>query len=128
MVWLLPAAESGRVSIIIIITYLIGLAGFNHVVAGSTKLLLLVVNGAETWKHSCCDSFFPHFWETLWVVCPWLLFWGMLKSSRERIRIEPAIAVSIAGVTLANYGLLHRADSHVANYIRDNLYNPYDRQ
>jgi len=40
MVWLLPAAESARVSIII--TYLIGLGGFNHVVAGSTKLLLLI--------------------------------------------------------------------------------------
>ena len=51
MVWLLPAAESARVSIIIIITYLIGLGGFNHVVAGSTKVLFLVVTGAETWTN-----------------------------------------------------------------------------
>lgn len=43
MVWLLPAADSARVSIIIIITYLIGLGGFNHVVAGSTTMLYLVV-------------------------------------------------------------------------------------
>jgi formate-nitrite transporter family protein len=49
MVWLLPAAESARVSIIIIITYLIGLGGFNHVIAGSTKQLLLVVTSVETW-------------------------------------------------------------------------------
>jgi formate-nitrite transporter family protein len=49
MVWLLPAAESARVSIIIIITYLIGLGGFNHVIAGSTKQLLLVVTSIETW-------------------------------------------------------------------------------
>jgi len=44
MVWLLPGAESAKVSIIIIITYLIGLAGFNHIVAGSTTALFLVAN------------------------------------------------------------------------------------
>ncbi|MGH9690525.1 MAG: formate/nitrite transporter family protein [Candidatus Acidiferrales bacterium] len=49
MVWLLPAAESARVSIIIILTYLIGLGGFSHVIAGSTKVLFLVVTGGETW-------------------------------------------------------------------------------
>ena len=59
MVWLLPAAESARVSIIIIITYLIGLAGFNHVVAGSTKLLLLVITGNETWGNFVFRFFFP---------------------------------------------------------------------
>ena len=49
MVWLLPGAESARVSIIIILTYLIGLGGFNHVIAGSTKVLFLVATGAESW-------------------------------------------------------------------------------
>jgi formate/nitrite transporter FocA (FNT family) len=49
MVWLLPAAESARISIIIIITYLIGLGGFAHVIAGSTKSMFLIVNGSETW-------------------------------------------------------------------------------
>jgi formate/nitrite transporter FocA (FNT family) len=48
MVWLLPAAESARVSIIIIITYLIGLGGFNHVIAGSVKNLFLVATGSQT--------------------------------------------------------------------------------
>jgi len=42
MVWLLPGAESAKVSIIIIITYLVGLAGFNHIVAGSTAALFVV--------------------------------------------------------------------------------------
>jgi len=51
MVWLLPAAESARVSIIVIITYLIGLGHFNHVIAGSTKVLFLVVTGGESWEH-----------------------------------------------------------------------------
>lgn len=56
MVWLLPGAESARVSIIIIITYLIGLGGFNHVIAGSNKMFFLVITGGETW-----GSFFTHF-------------------------------------------------------------------
>lgn len=49
MVWLLPGAESARVSIIIIITYLIGLGGFNHVIAGSNKMFFLLINGVESW-------------------------------------------------------------------------------
>lgn len=46
MVWLLPAAESARVSIIIITTYLIGLGGFNHIIAGSTTMFYLVATGS----------------------------------------------------------------------------------
>jgi formate/nitrite transporter FocA (FNT family) len=34
MVWLLPGAEWARVSIVIILTYLIGISGFNHIIAG----------------------------------------------------------------------------------------------
>ncbi len=59
MVWLLPGAESARVSIIIIITYLIGLGGFNHVIAGSTKVMFLVVSGAETWRSYAFSFFVP---------------------------------------------------------------------
>ncbi len=43
MVWLLPGAESARVSIIIIVTYLVGISGFNHIVAGSTTMFYLIV-------------------------------------------------------------------------------------
>jgi formate-nitrite transporter family protein len=49
MVWLLPGAESARVSIIIIITYLIGVGGFSHVIAGSTTVLYLVVEKSVSW-------------------------------------------------------------------------------
>jgi formate/nitrite transporter FocA (FNT family) len=48
-VWLLPAADSSRVSIIIILTYLIGIGGFAHVIAGSTKMFYLIVTGNESW-------------------------------------------------------------------------------
>ena len=43
MVWLLPAAEAARVWIIILLTYVIGIAGFNHIIAGSTTIFYLVV-------------------------------------------------------------------------------------
>ena len=50
MLWLLPGADSSRVSIIIILTYLIGLGGFNHTIAGSVKMFYLVVTGGETFS------------------------------------------------------------------------------
>src|SRR5215469_6752643 len=59
MVWLLPAAESARISIIVIITYIIRLGGFNHVIAGSTKVMFLVVTGAEAWSHYFMRFFLP---------------------------------------------------------------------
>ncbi len=59
MVWLLPGAESSRVGIIIIITYLIGLGGFHHIVAGSNKNFFLVVTGLESWGHYLLRFFLP---------------------------------------------------------------------
>jgi formate-nitrite transporter family protein len=59
MVWLLPASESSKVSTIIITTYLIGLGGFNHVIAGSVKILFLVVTGALTPGDYVFRFFFP---------------------------------------------------------------------
>jgi formate/nitrite transporter FocA (FNT family) len=46
MVWLLPVAETSRISIIIIITYLVGIGNLNHIVAGSTTLFYLVASGS----------------------------------------------------------------------------------
>jgi formate-nitrite transporter family protein len=59
MVWLLPAAESARVSIIIIITYLIGIGGFNHVIAGSTTMFFLVVTHSISWGTYILQFFLP---------------------------------------------------------------------
>ncbi len=44
MVWLLPVAETGRVTVIIIITYLVGIAGFPHIIAGSTEMFYALFN------------------------------------------------------------------------------------
>lgn len=59
MVWLLPGADSSRVSIIIILTYVIGLGGFNHIVAGSTTVFYLVVKHSLTWGSYFHQFFLP---------------------------------------------------------------------
>ncbi len=59
MVWLLPGAESARVGIIIILTYLVGLGGFNHVVAGSTTMFYLIVIKSLSWGTYITAFFFP---------------------------------------------------------------------
>jgi formate/nitrite transporter FocA (FNT family) len=49
LVWLLPFAEAGRVAVIILMTYLVSLGSFRHVVAGSVDAFYMVVIGANTW-------------------------------------------------------------------------------
>jgi formate-nitrite transporter family protein len=46
MVWLLPGADASRISIVIILTYIVGLGSLNHVVAGSTTLFYLIASGS----------------------------------------------------------------------------------
>lgn len=46
LVWVLPRMESaGEVLMIMILTYVIGLGGMSHVVAGATELFILVARG-----------------------------------------------------------------------------------
>lgn len=49
MVWMLPAAKSEQVPVIVAMTYLVGLAGLAHIIAGSTEVAYLVARGAATW-------------------------------------------------------------------------------
>jgi formate/nitrite transporter FocA (FNT family) len=49
MVWLLPFAESARVLVIIILTYLVGIANFSHVIAGSVEVFALAAAGETSW-------------------------------------------------------------------------------
>jgi formate/nitrite transporter FocA (FNT family) len=48
MVWLLPYAETGRIWIIVVITYVVGLAHFSHVIAGSVEAFYLVARGERS--------------------------------------------------------------------------------
>ena len=49
MVWMLPAAQSEQVPVIVGMTYLVGVAGLSHIIAGSTEVAYLVARGAATW-------------------------------------------------------------------------------
>jgi formate/nitrite transporter FocA (FNT family) len=49
MVWLLPFAESGRIWVIILVTYLVGLANFSHIIAGSVEVFYIAVRGQSSW-------------------------------------------------------------------------------
>jgi formate/nitrite transporter FocA (FNT family) len=50
MVWMLPAAESVRFFVVIVMTYLVALAGLAHVIAGSVDVLYVVTTGGASWS------------------------------------------------------------------------------
>ena len=45
MVWLLPAAEQSKITVIVLTTYLIALGGFTHIIVGSVETLYLLLAG-----------------------------------------------------------------------------------
>ena len=49
MVWLMPGAERSQFQVIVLMTWLIALGGFTHVVAGSMEAYLLVFSGSWAW-------------------------------------------------------------------------------
>jgi formate/nitrite transporter FocA (FNT family) len=48
MVWLLPFAETSRIWVIMIISYLVGLAHFPHIIAGGVEVFYLLVTSKAT--------------------------------------------------------------------------------
>lgn len=50
MVWLLPAAASARFVVIVAVTWLIGVAEFSHVIAGSIETAFAAMRGAIGWE------------------------------------------------------------------------------
>ncbi len=49
VVWMMAATQVDRVLIIGILTYLVGLAGLTHIIAGAVEVLFLVMVGAKSW-------------------------------------------------------------------------------
>jgi formate/nitrite transporter FocA (FNT family) len=49
MVWLLPFAEAARVWVIIIITYIVGLGHFSHIIAGAVEVFIVAGAGEAGW-------------------------------------------------------------------------------
>ncbi len=49
VVWMLAATDTGRIAIIMILTYIVGLASLTHIIAGSAEVLFPVMVGAKSW-------------------------------------------------------------------------------
>ncbi|MBV9773598.1 MAG: formate/nitrite transporter family protein [Gemmatimonadetes bacterium] len=49
MVWMLPAAQTVHVWVIVVVTWLVGVGHFSHVVAGSVEAFYLAATGEESW-------------------------------------------------------------------------------
>jgi formate/nitrite transporter FocA (FNT family) len=49
MVWMLPGSKGAQFAVIVVMTYLVGVAGLAHIIAGSTEVAYLVARGTATW-------------------------------------------------------------------------------
>ncbi len=58
-VWLLPFAEAARVWVIGVITYVIALAQFSHVIAGAVETAFLVLVGGSSWSEFAMGFLLP---------------------------------------------------------------------
>lgn len=59
MVWLLPAAGAARPFVIILVTYIVGIAGLAHIIVGSVEVAYLVVMGEADMMTYVFDFFLP---------------------------------------------------------------------
>jgi formate/nitrite transporter FocA (FNT family) len=59
VVWLNAAYSSGKIAIIIILTYFVGLSRLTHVVAGSVEVLVLVMKGVISWQKAMAGYMLP---------------------------------------------------------------------
>ena len=49
VVWMLAAVSTGRFAIVVVITYLVALAGLTHIIAGAVEVLFLAMVGDRSW-------------------------------------------------------------------------------
>jgi formate-nitrite transporter family protein len=59
MVWMSPSAESAKIVVITLMTWLIAVGGFTHVVAGSMEAYLLVIAGEWQWWQMLLQFMLP---------------------------------------------------------------------
>jgi len=59
MVWMIPSAEGAKFAVITLMTYLIAIGGFTHIVAGSMEANMLVLNGDWEWWRMLLQFFAP---------------------------------------------------------------------
>lgn len=59
VVWMLAAIDSGRIAVIVILTYLVGLADLTHIIAGAVEVLFLPMVGARSWLNVAWGYLLP---------------------------------------------------------------------
>jgi len=59
LVWMLPAAETAKIPVIVLMTWLIGVGGFAHVVAGSSEVFYAAWRGEATWAQATFGFVLP---------------------------------------------------------------------
>jgi formate/nitrite transporter FocA (FNT family) len=59
MVWMIPSAESAKFAVITLMTYLIAIGGFTHIVAGSMEANMLLMAGDWEWWRMLIQFFAP---------------------------------------------------------------------
>ena len=59
LVWMLPFAETARFFVIVTITWLIGVGGFSHVVAGAIEVLFLANTAQASWHAALLGYILP---------------------------------------------------------------------
>lgn len=52
LVWLLPFAEHARFFVIVMMTWMISICGFTHIVAGSVETIFLTSGGIHSWQQA----------------------------------------------------------------------------
>jgi formate/nitrite transporter FocA (FNT family) len=56
LVWMLPSADTARFFVVVAMTWLIGLGGFSHVIAGAIEVMFLAASGFAPW-HSVLGGY-----------------------------------------------------------------------
>ena len=59
MIWLLPSARSARLLVIMLLTYVVAIGGFSHIVAGSVEAAFAVFDGHASVRDYCVGFFLP---------------------------------------------------------------------
>jgi formate/nitrite transporter FocA (FNT family) len=59
MVWLIPSAQGTEIHVIVVLTYLIAIGGFAHIVAGSMEWFMLVLAGKMGVAHMLGNCMAP---------------------------------------------------------------------
>jgi formate/nitrite transporter FocA (FNT family) len=61
MVWVLPFAETARFFVIILLSYVVGLGHFGHIVAGAVQTFFLAITGEVPWTDVLGQYLLPTF-------------------------------------------------------------------